>query len=658
MWDFSKASLTNNENEGISLWERLMWKIKEVVSNSSNNEEKTISLNKKNNSSVKKNQNQEENFKILPGEKPVKIMSLMWLEQVGQCLLIEYDNDMIMVDAWMEFAADDDVLWADYVIPDISYVKQNLHKLRWILLTHGHLDHIGALKDILPELNWPTIYTTPLTLWIVKKSFQTKEQMNKIKYKIINPDIDIVKLWVFTIEFVHVNHNIPETMAMAIHTPKWLIFNTADFKVDFTPAIDKPADLSKIARIGNEWVKLYIWDSLWTASRWWTVKSEKEIWENLEKVIKNIDWRIIVATFASNVGRVMQLINAAVKNNRVVFLAWRSMVNNVEICKELGYIKTPAGMVRQLNEEVEQMPDNRIMIICTWAQWEEFSALARMARNEHPQIKLRKWDTIMMSSSVIPWNELQASKMMDLLVQKDVTLITNDDIDIHASWHGWVEDHKLFLNLVDPEYVLPYYMTPFHRYAHKKLALEMGWPEEKILMPNENWQIIEMYENWIRISSKKIQLNTVLIDWKWKWHLSGEYVVQARKIMAHDWVLVLIYKIDTNSKDIIWNIQIESRWFVYSSEVKKVHTWIVDLARAEYNKIIKQLLAEWIKPEDIEIKNVLKEVKKKIEDFAQKNVWRVPMVIITYVYINRQKKAGLDVENKESGDSRENENVN
>ena len=211
----------------------------------------------------------------------------MWLEQVWQCLLIEYENDMIIIDAGMEFTSDDDTLWADYIIPDISYVKENIHKLRWILLTHGHLDHIWALRDILPELDWPTIYTTPLTLWIVKRSFQSKEQMNRVKYKIINPEIDVLKLWVFTIEFVHVNHNIPETMAMAIHTPKWLIFNTADFKVDFTPAMDKPADLSKIARIGNEWVKLYIADSLWVWNKSIT-KSEKEIWENLEKIIKEM----------------------------------------------------------------------------------------------------------------------------------------------------------------------------------------------------------------------------------------------------------------------------------------------------------------------------------------------------------------------------------
>ena len=627
--EFSKASFWQ-ESSGIWLGERLLSKFKKSSENTNKNRwyitKKKINKNLEN-----------AKFKILPNEKPVKIMSLMWLEQVWQCLLIEYENDMIIIDAGMEFAADDETLWADYVIPDISYIKENIHKLRWILLTHGHLDHIWALRDILPELDWPTIYTTPLTLWIVKKSFQSKEQMNKIKYKIINPDIDIVKLWVFTIEFVHVNHNIPETMAMAIHTPKGLIFNASDFKVDFTPAIDKPADLSKIARIGNEWVKLYIWDSLW-AWKNSLPKSEKEIWENLERTIKNITWRIIVATFASNVWRIMQLINAAIKNNRVIFLAWRSMVNNVEICQELWYINVPRWMIRKLDDNLEQMPDDRVMVICTWAQWEEFSALARMARWDHSQIQLRKEDTVMMSSSIIPWNELQTANMIDELVQKDINLITNSDIDIHASWHGSAADHKLFLNLVNAKYVLPYYMPAYHRYKHRQLALDMGWEDDKVLMPNENGAIIKMYENGIKISKNKMNLQAILIDGKWKWHLSWEYVVQARKIMSHDGVLMITYKVDTNTKEIIGNIQIESRWFVYSGEVKKVHTLIVNFARYEYNKILKSLLRKWIPLKDINIKDILKDIKKKLEDYTATNIWRVPMIITSFVYINRWDK--------------------
>lgn len=257
----------------------------------------------------------------------------MGLEQVGQCIFIEYENDMIIVDAGMEFAAEEE-LGADYIVPDISYIKKNKHKLRGIILSHGHLDHVGALRDMLPELDFPMIYTTPLTLGIVKKTFDDPKLAAKIKYKIVDPFTDLLQLGCFSIEFVLVNHNIPETLAQAIYTPKGVIFNTADFKIDHTPAIDKPADLAKIARIGTEGVKLLIADALGVTNKG-VVKSEKLIGDTIDSIIKQTPGRVIVATFASNIGRVIQLINSAVKYNRTVFLSGRSMVNNVEIAQEL-----------------------------------------------------------------------------------------------------------------------------------------------------------------------------------------------------------------------------------------------------------------------------------------------------------------------------------
>lgn len=194
---------------------------------------------------------------IKKGEIPVKVGSLLGLEQVGQCIFIEYDKDIILLDAGMEFAADAE-LGADYIIPDVAYIKKNINKLRGIVLTHGHLDHIGALRHLLPSLDYPTIYTTPLALGLIKKTFENPKDVGKIKYKLIDPDMDIIKLGCFTLEFAKVNHNIPETMAVAIHTPKGMIFNSADFKIDQTPAIDQPSDLAKIARFGLEGVKLYI----------------------------------------------------------------------------------------------------------------------------------------------------------------------------------------------------------------------------------------------------------------------------------------------------------------------------------------------------------------------------------------------------------------
>jgi len=564
-------------------------------------------------------------FQIKKWEKPVKIGSLLWLEQVGQCIFIEYENDMIIVDAGMEFSANE-TLGADYIIPDIRYVKKNIKKLRGIVLSHGHLDHIWALRDMLPELWFPTIYTTPLTLGIVQKTFDNKHDVQKIKYKLVNPATDVLKLGCFTIEFVHVNHNIPETMAMSIWTPKGLIFNSSDFKIDHTPAIGEPADLAKIARIGLEWVKLYIWDSLGAGKKWWA-PSEKTIGENLEALIKDTKWRMIVATFASNVGRVIQLIDSAIKYNRVVYLSGRSMINNVEICQKLWYINVPKGTIRKLGANIEQMPDERVLILCTGAQGEEFSALARMSRSEHAQVSLRPGDTILKSASVIPGNELQSQKMVNDLVVLGVNLVTNDDMDIHTSGHGGAEDHKLMLTLVKPEYFLPFYIEAYFRYEHRKLGLDKWIPDENILMPNENGTIIEMYDNGCRIGNEKLNLDTVLIDGKGKWHLSGEYVIKARQIMAHNGVVSLVFKIDSQSKELVGNVQIESRWFVYSSEVRSVHTKVVEFARSKYNQHKKS----WRK----ETKDIMKAIKDELGEFVRKQVGREPMVVPMYVYITK-----------------------
>lgn len=567
-------------------------------------------------------------FTIKPDEKPVKIGSLMGLEQVGQCIFIEYENDIIIVDAGMEFAAKD-TMGADYIIPDVRYVKKNIKKLRGIVLSHGHLDHVWALRDLLPELGYPTIYTTPLTLGIVKKTFDDKKLISKIKYKLIDPDMDILKLGCFTIEFIHVNHNIPETMAMSIDTPKGVIFNSSDFKIDHTPAIGKPADLAKIARIGLEGVKLYIWDSLWAQKAGWA-PSEKHIGETLNTLVEKAPGRIIVATFASNVWRVIQLIDSAVRSDRVVFLSGRSMLNNVEICQEIGYIKVPKWAVRKINHDTENMPDERVLILCTGAQGEEFSALARMARGEHTQITLMPWDTVLVSASVIPGNEIQAMQMKDDLVQRWVRLITNDEMDLHTSGHGWAEDHKLMLNLVNPEFFLPYYLNAYFRYEHKKLWLAVGIPEERILMPNKNGSIIEMYDDGCRIAAKRLELDAVLIDGKGRGHLEGEYVIKARQIMAHDGCVNLILKVDSQTKELVGNIQIESRGFVYSNEVREVHTKVVEYVKSKYKTYIKKRK---------EMKDVMRMIKEDLGEFVTKEVGRSPMIIPMYVYITKDGEA-------------------
>ena len=573
---------------------------------------------------------------IKKDEVPVRIWSLIWLEQVGACMFIEYKNDLIIVDAGMEFAAAEE-LGADYIIPDITYLKKNKSKIRGILINHGHLDHIGALRHMLPELDFPMLYTTPLALWIIKKTFDDPKEAAKIKYKVVDPEADIVKLGCFTIEFVSVNHNIPETMALSIHTPKGLIFNSSDFKIDYTPAIDKPADLAKVGRIGMEGVKLFISDSLGT-NKTGRGLSEKVIWDHIDEIIKKTPGRLFIATFASNIGRMIQIINSAIKYNKVVFLSGRSMVNNVEICQQLWYITVPKEYIRKLDNEVNNLPDDRVLVLSTGAQGEEFAALTRMSRDDHNFITLKKWDTVLMSSSPIPGNESALKNMFDELVVKNINLITNKEMDVHASGHGGIEDHKLFLSLIKPDFFLPYFMPAQERYDHRKLALDMGLQDDKILMPNRNGDIIEMYDNVVLISDKSIKLDTILIDGKGQGHMSGEYVIKARHIMAKNWIVWLIFKVDTKSKELVGNIQIESRGFVYSSEVQDIHTKIVEFARAKYNDYQKK----WK-----EVKDNLRQIKDDLGEFISKIIGRVPMLMPMFVYINRDPKAA-DLSNDEA----------
>lgn len=566
-------------------------------------------------------------------EIPVRVFWLWWLEQIwSNMTVVEYMNDIIIVDAWMEFA-DDSMPWVDYIIPDISYLMARKKNIKGIIITHGHLDHIWAVKNIISNLDYPTIYTSPLTIWMIKRSLNDKDNKS-LKYKQVDPDIDVFKLWVFTLEFFRVNHSIPESMGVSVHTPKWLLVFSWDFKIDFTPAIDKPADLWKISRIGQEWVKMFLWEST-NANKPWHSVSEKVIWENLDKIVnaykKN---RLIVSTFASNVWRIIQIINSAIKYDKVVFLAWRSMVANVQLCQELWYITAPKWMIRQLSSEAESMPDERVLVLCTWSQWEENSALVRMAKWEVKDFMLRPWDSVLLSSHTIPWNEKAVVGMINDLVKIWVDVIDEPWLDTHTSWHGCQEDLKMMMSLLNPEYFCPVHGEPYMRHANKKVAMSLGMPDDKILLP-ENGQIVEIYDEISFVSDKRIKLDTVMIDGKWEGHLSWEYVMKARSIMAENWIVWLIFKVDTKTRELVWNIQIESRWFVYSSEVKKIHTQIVEFARAKYKDNAKKKM---------DVKDNLKSIRDELWEYITKIIGRVPMLMLMYVYINREAIQNIPIE--------------
>lgn len=544
--------------------------------------------------------------------------------------VVEYKNDIIIVDAGLQFASFD-MHGVDYIIPDISYLMSRKKNIRGMFITHGHLDHIGAIKNIIGELDYPVIHTTPLALGLIRKSLNDKDQ-KLLKYKLVDPDIDIIKAGCFTIEFFRVNHSIPESMGLAIHTPKGVVVHSGDFKIDFIPAIDRPADLGKISRMGQEGVKLYLGESTNARTPGHT-PSEKIIGDNIERVIaQHAKQRIIVSSFASNIGRVIQIIESAVRHNKVIFLAGRSMVANVQLCQELGYINVPKEMIRLVGPEIEQMPDERVMIICTGSQGEEFSALVRMATNSFKDFTLRPGDSVILSSHTIPGNEKAVGSLMNNLVELGVELVDDPSLDLHTSGHGYQEDMKEMMALLKPEYFCPIHGEPIMRHAHKKIAMDMRIPEEKILLP-QNGQIIELYDEAVIASDKRLRLDTVMIDGKGQGHLSGEYVMKARGIMGEDGVVALIFKVDTKTKELVGNLQIESRGFVYSSEVKSIHTQIVEFAKSKYNENLRKRM---------EVKDNLRYIKDALGEHISRIIGRVPMLMLMFVYINREALSGTE----------------
>lgn len=592
---------------------------------------------KKNNATMKKNTKKirkinlnidealaSNDFVIWPKEKPLKVIPLWWMEQVWENMtILEYEDDIIIIDAWMLMPWWE-VFWVDYIIPDITYLKPKKSKIRWIIITHGHLDHIWALKHILADLNYPKVYATNLAAWIIKKTLEWTPVLKEISIEIVNPDVNILSLWCFTVEFFRVNHSIPEAMWLSINTPKWLLVTTWDFKIDYTPAVDKVADLAKIARIWQEWVKLFFSDST-NALKPWSPPSEKQIWESLWSVIEHSKSRLIIATYSSLIWRLSQIVDYAVKFNKIVFLSWRSLINNMEIAKELWYIKAPQWIVRKISDDVDVLPDDRVIILTTWSQWEEFSALTRIAKWEHQQIKLRPWDRVLLSAVPIPWNEMAVVSMINDLIRRWADVVTNKDMDIHVSWHAGQADLKMMLSLVKPDYFMPIHWELYMRHAHKNLAMELWMPSEKVFL-SDNWNILEVYDNWVLMSPKRLKLDTVMIDGLGIWNMSWEYVMKARRIMSEDWMITLIFKVDSKNKSLVWNIQIESRWFVYSQEVKKVHTNIVEYVKKRYY--------HYLDKKDT-VKDILKILKEELSEHLTKTIWRVPMIIPMFVYINR-----------------------
>ncbi len=545
------------------------------------------------------------------------------LDEVGKnSMALEYiapgssTSEIILIDLGFQFP-DEDMLGVDYIIPDVSYLEDKLDRIRGIVFTHGHLDHIGAVPYIVPKLNFPAMYGTRLTLGLVQKRLEEFGLMGKSKLNVIT-EKDTLKLGPFEVSFFAVNHSIPDSVGIVVKTPAGNIVHTGDFKFDHTPSGNqKPADFARIASLANQNIGALFIDSTNALKPGHTV-TEKRIGESLEAIIKNTEGRILIASFASQIGRMQQIIDAAQKHGRTIFLSGRSLVDNVAMASEMGYLRVPQGLVHDLRK-VKKIPDSKALILTTGSQGEDVASLTRMALEEHPAVKIKKGDTVVLSSSPIPGNERAVTNVTNNLCRLGARIINNQIMDVHASGHAQQEDLKLMMSLVRPKYVVPVHGEYYMRFGNKELALSLGYDEKHTTLI-ENGDVIEIENNEVSYKEEKVQNNYILVDGLGVGDI-GAQVIMDRQTLAENGVLIVIVPVDAQSKKLKGEVNVISRGFIYMSQSEELIKGIAQNADVAYRNIIEKRGAE------VNRADIKKYLRETLDKFVHQKIERHPLVI-------------------------------
>ena len=499
--------------------------------------------------------------KLLPA-MPVKIGFLGGLHEVGKNMTVyEYEDDIILVDCGMSFP-DPDMLGVDLVIPDFSYVEKNIDKIKGVLITHGHEDHIGGLPYLLKSVNIP-VYATKLTIGLISGKLKEHGLLSSAKLNVIHAG-DKIKLGKFTVEAIHVNHSIPDAVAYAIRTKAGTIVQTGDFKIDSTPIDGEVINLNRFAQIGDEGVLCMLSDST-NAERPGYTESERKVGESFENLFRKAgDRRIIVATFASNIHRVQQIIDVAKSLGRKVALSGRSLENVVSISSELGYLKVPEGVLISIDMIKNYTPD-QLVLITTGSQGEPMSALARMSMSEHRKVMITPNDYVIISAQPIPGNEKTVSKVINELMGLGAEVVYEKMYDVHVSGHACQEELKLLLGLLKPKYFIPVHGELKHLTKHGMLADSIGIDRDNIIIADNGSQIL-VSENEFRFD-ENISAGQVFVDGSGVGDV-GNIVIRDRKRLSEDGLVIVAATIDLTDRYIVAGPEILSRGFVYVREAE------------------------------------------------------------------------------------------
>lgn len=542
----------------------------------------------------------------------LKIIPLGGLGEIGKNMTaFECGSDIIVVDCGMGFP-DEDMYGIDIVLPDISYLRSNADRIRGMILTHGHEDHIGAVPYVLRELDIP-IYTTPLTAALVELKLEEHDLLYNTQI-FTKKTGSVFRLGCFTVEFIHVNHSIPDSVALAIGTPLGTVIHTGDFKIDVTPISGGMLDIARFGQLGNDGVLALLSDST-NAEKAGHSDSERKVGESFDKLFMGCDKRIIITTFASNVHRLQQIINVASKYGRKVGITGRSMENVLRVATVLSYMDIPDNVMMDI-DKLNKLPKNKVVIISTGSQGEAMSALYRMAFSEHKQITVDAGDRVIISASAIPGNENMISRVIDELFHKGAEVIYDRHTDLHVSGHASQEEHKMILGLVKPKYFIPVHGEYRMLVKHAELAKIMGVNPKNIVLA-ENGKVIEITKKSIKCE-ESVPSGAVLVDGSGVGEV-GSVVMRDRHRLAEDGMVVVVMPFSSNDHKILADPEIVTRGFIY---VKEAEQLIEELKRVTMESVT-ACEAQHIS----DFTTIKSKVKSNISGYLYKTTRRSPMIL-------------------------------
>lgn len=553
-----------------------------------------------------------------PKEK-LRVMVLGGLEEVGRNMtLIEYNKEIVIIDMGLQFP-EEDMPGIDYIIPNTTYLEGKEDWIKGVIITHAHYDHIGGIPHIMGKIGNPPMFMGKLTAGIVRKRCEEFNRCPKLNIAEVTDESKLQLGKSFKVEFLRVNHSVPDCFAIVITTPIGVLIHTGDFKIDYSPVNDKPADLNRIALIGSRGVLLLMADSTDSTHPGYQL-SESSIGDEMGRLFEKAEGRIIIGTFASQISRVQKILDLAARFGRRIYLQGRSMQDNIEIAHQIGYLKFNPKILLS-DQEFHRTPDKKIIILGTGAQGESNAFLMRVVNGEHRNIQLKPGDTVIFSSSVIPGNERTIQSLQDMIVRQGARVINYEMMDVHAGGHAKQEDLKLMMRLLKPKFFIPIEGNHYMLRAHAELAEQVGISQQNIFVA-DNGQVVEFvkFGSQItgRLTKEKVPTEYVMVDGLGVGDVSN-IVLRDRRVMAEDGMIVIIATIDSKTGDPIGNPDIISRGFVYMKENKE----LIEKTRMKVKKLVKEHDPRTPSNDDY-IKN---KIRNEIGQFLFSQTKRRPMVL-------------------------------